>query len=317
MRIAFVGKGGSGKTTTSSIFASFLKNNEKTSNRFAAIDADINMHLANNLGIDTVDEKLVLSDSVNSKNIREFLIGNNDLIDHINSFRKTTPPTRKSNLINWSDKNSFIYQFSQSKEIPLFVVGTYEEEEIGFACYHNTLLILENILSHSNDDDFYLVLDMVAGTDAFATTLFSQIDILFLVVEPTLKGVAVYDQYKKLSEFSDVFEKVFVVVNKVKTDADIDFVKQKIDSDKIVAFFRDSNYLNEYNRIGGFIDSNKLEKENIESLNIIFEKINSFNVDKNKRLKNLHDLHIKYSNMSFIKDKFGDLTKQIDQDFKY
>src|SRR5690349_17168603 len=49
MRIAFVGKGGSGKTTVSAVFSRCLA---EQGHRVVAIDADINQHLAQALGHD-------------------------------------------------------------------------------------------------------------------------------------------------------------------------------------------------------------------------------------------------------------------------
>lgn len=316
MKIAFVGKGGAGKTTISSLFTSSLIKNNNFKDNFAAIDADINMHLAQNFNTEINYNKL-LSNPDNSRKIKEFLIGENDLVNHINEFRKTTPPARKSNLINWKDKNSFIYNFSQSEKMPLFMVGTCMEEEIGTSCYHNNLSILENILSHSIDIDFILSIDMVAGTDAFSNSLFLQTDFIVLVIEPTLKGIAVYDQYKKLSEYSNIFDKVFFVANKIKTQSDKDFVLSKIDNERILGFVSSSNYLDEYNKTGGEINFDKLEEENKLVFDNILKKTEEINIDNNKKLLELYDLHKKYVNQAFIKDRFGNLTNQIDKDFKY
>jgi len=52
MKIAFIGKGGSGKTTVTSLFAQFLAERRLP---VLAIDADINQHLAQAIGR-TADE---------------------------------------------------------------------------------------------------------------------------------------------------------------------------------------------------------------------------------------------------------------------
>ena len=46
MKIGFVGKGGSGKSTLSTLFVKYL---ESQGNKIIAIDADYNMDLTNNL----------------------------------------------------------------------------------------------------------------------------------------------------------------------------------------------------------------------------------------------------------------------------
>ena len=53
MRIAFVGKGGSGKTTLSALFAQYVNKKYPV----LAIDADLNMHLGALLGIRGVADR--------------------------------------------------------------------------------------------------------------------------------------------------------------------------------------------------------------------------------------------------------------------
>ena len=50
MRVSFLGKGGSGKTTLSTSFIKFLENKDE---KVLAIDADINVHLGQSLNMET------------------------------------------------------------------------------------------------------------------------------------------------------------------------------------------------------------------------------------------------------------------------
>ncbi|GHO43180.1 hypothetical protein KSX_13430 [Ktedonospora formicarum] len=56
MRVAFVGKGGSGKTTFSSLFCRYLADLEAS---VIAIDADINQHLGMALGLSEGDATML------------------------------------------------------------------------------------------------------------------------------------------------------------------------------------------------------------------------------------------------------------------
>ena len=77
MRTAFVGKGGSGKSTLAALFTDYLKEQEK---QFLAADADINQHLAELIEAEFKDE-LAISKAENSKKIREYVKGDNPLIE--------------------------------------------------------------------------------------------------------------------------------------------------------------------------------------------------------------------------------------------
>lgn len=54
MRIAFVGKGGSGKTTGAALLSLFLSNNGHS---ITVADADINMHMSELLGLEKLMKK--------------------------------------------------------------------------------------------------------------------------------------------------------------------------------------------------------------------------------------------------------------------
>ncbi|OEV14154.1 ATP-binding protein, partial [Streptomyces nanshensis] len=75
--------------------------------------------------------------------------------------------------------------------------GPFTESDLGVACYHSKTGAVELLLNHLVDDrEEYLVVDMTAGSDSFASGMFTRFDMTFLVAEPTRKGVSVYRQYK-------------------------------------------------------------------------------------------------------------------------
>jgi CO dehydrogenase maturation factor len=67
---------------------------------------------------------------------------------------------------------------------------------------------------------------MTAGADTFASGLFTRFDLMFLVVEPTRKGVAVYRQYTDYAADHDVA--IAVVGNKVAGDGDVAFLREHV-----------------------------------------------------------------------------------------
>ena len=316
MRIAFVGKGGSGKTTLAALFSQFLRE-EKVKN-IVSIDADINVHLPDLLLGREFPRDKFLSNSLSIKKIKEHLIGENQTTN-LEAFRKTTPPKKTSNLIYLEDSNNqVIRDFSiENDGIRLMAVGTYDSEGIGASCYHNNLSILENILTHSVDKKGAIVLDMVAGTDAFASSLHAQFDIIILVVEPTKRGVDVFKYYNELGTSAKIDKDIFVIGNKITSEKDKAFLIENIPSNKLLGFFSSSEYIKDHDKEGGIIELNKLEYQNKDVLIKIFETLLSNIKDPNERLKKIQTLHKKYVSQKFIKDRFGDLTKQIDPEFKF
>src|SRR3712207_9131694 len=64
------------------------------------------------------------------------------------------------------------------------------------SCYHAKTGAVELYLNHLLDGPGeYVVVDMTAGADAFASGLFTRFDLTVLVSEPTRRGVGVHRQY--------------------------------------------------------------------------------------------------------------------------
>ncbi len=316
MRIAFVGKGGSGKTTLSALFAQYINKKYPV----LAIDADLNMHLGALLGFEAaLPIEQHISHPEAAKAIKTHLKGKNTRIKDLAQFRKTTPPTADSNLIYLNDpEDTILSRFGSGDEhLRLLVVGTYDSEEIGASCYHNNLAILENILSHLVDSSGVVVTDMVAGVDAFANTLHAQFDLLVLVVEPTKRGLEVFEQYRKLAEEAGVYESLFVVGNKVRSEADREFIKKNIPTEKLIGFFKESEYMRLKDQEGGSLDVDRLEDENKALLGTIEGKLLSITPDHQGRLQKLYELHRRYVAQRFIAERYGDLTNQIDETFTF
>lgn len=85
--MAFVGKGGSGKTTLAALMARRL-----AAEPLLAIDADINQHLAAALGAGEEEAVLLPALGDHLDLIKRYLKGDNPRISCISSMVKTTPP---------------------------------------------------------------------------------------------------------------------------------------------------------------------------------------------------------------------------------
>ncbi|MFF0434763.1 ATP-binding protein [Streptomyces sp. NPDC004327] len=235
MKIAFVGKGGSGKTTLSSLFIRHLA---ATGAPVVAVDADINQHLGAALGLSDEEAAALPAMGAHLPLIKEYLRGDNPRIASPDTMIKTTPPGEGSRLLRVREENPVYAACARpvrldGEEIRLMATGPFTESDLGVACYHSKVGAVELCLNHLVDGpDEYVVVDMTAGSDSFASGMFTRFDMTFLVAEPTRKGVSVYRQYKEYARDFGVALKV--VGNKVQGADDVDFLRAEVGDDLLV-----------------------------------------------------------------------------------
>ncbi|NUT33673.1 MAG: ATP-binding protein [Hamadaea sp.] len=230
MKMAFVGKGGSGKTTLAALVARHLAA-QVPAGGLLAIDADINQHLAAALGAPE-DEAVMLpalGDSLPM--IKDYLRGANPRIGSAAAMVKTTPPGRGSRLLTVTGPNPLYDALVRDVGgVRLAVTGPFATEDLGVACYHSKVGAVELLLNHLVDGPAeYVVVDMTAGADSFASGLFTRFDATFLVCEPTVRSVGVYRQYVGYAR--DFGVRVFVVGNKIDDRSDVEFLREHVGDD--------------------------------------------------------------------------------------
>ncbi len=308
MKIAFVGKGGSGKTTITALLARSFAYNKKP---VLAIDADINQHLASSLHLTTTPPPLGNEIQI----IKKYLKGTNPRISSVDAMIKTTPPGQGSHLLSLSVSNTvFDYFMHKEHGLQFMAVGAFTEDDLGIKCYHSKTGSVELILNHLIDTHHeYVLVDMTAGSDAFASGLFTRFDTTFLIVEPTLKSVEVYKQYKAYAATFNVDIKV--IGNKVEKYEDLEFINNHVGDDLVASFSRSPFIL--ASEKGKQLPFDALEQENKKALEAIQTYIDSRVKDWKKYLEQAIYFHKKNAT-SWANAQVGeDLTQQIDPTFVY
>lgn len=214
MKIAFVGKGGSGKSTMSWLFVNLIASQNK---KVLAVDADHNMDLTSNLNVDVDHE----SETIN-RNHQTFF----DYFGYPNATK-------------WSEikiKKGFIPYFSifphdeVTKKVTTVVtenislmnagLGTEDVIETDY-CSHFLANPIRYFLSYVNDDNADIIVDCVAGFDILNYGFQVGLDGFVGIVEPHKNSIKVMEQIKTNATASLV--PLYIILNKPN---DTEFTKE-------------------------------------------------------------------------------------------
>lgn len=238
MRIAFHGKGGAGKTTTTAGFVEFAS---KHFPFVLAVDADVNSHLKNSLGF--IGERPELAKCFTE--VMHYLKGRRTDVGE-RPMLPTIPPSLLSTFVRPSAADELVKKYALINDnIGLVTVGGYESRDVSSTCYHEKLKSLMAVFHHMLDQPADLVVvDTIAGTDNISTSLSFAFDLNVFVVEPTLKSVQVYRDYEKLvPQYAD---RLFVIANKVADADDANFIREHIASKHLLGIIPLSNSLKNF-----------------------------------------------------------------------
>ncbi len=203
MKIAILGKGGSGKSSVSWLLANFISTD--LSLQTLAIDGDHNMDLTSNLKVD--ENKINYLKNFNSK----FRVLSN------------MPPKGmwkeyfNHNPINFQypmDNNLQDYEYKVMPNLDLMVVGLGDQDLMNYnVCSHGVSATLKYMLpTLTLHDKSYLVYDSVAGVDMLNYGLYFGFDSLLVVVEGNINSIKVANQIKSLAQIQGL--NVQFVLNK-------------------------------------------------------------------------------------------------------
>jgi CO dehydrogenase maturation factor len=186
--IAVAGKGGSGKTSVTSLVIRYLKN--KNMGPILAIDADANANLGDSLGLA----------------VKQTLGG---IIASFNEEKIDIPA-------GMTKENYLTYRFNEamveSQGLDLLTMGRGEGPE----CYCYPNVVLRKVADSLAGNYTYVVMDNEAGMEHLSRRTTQNIDALLLVSNHSIKGVRTLARIRDLvSELGLVVKKQFVIINMV------------------------------------------------------------------------------------------------------
>jgi CO dehydrogenase maturation factor len=313
MRIAFCGKGGSGKTSIASLFIRHLVT---TGEQVLAIDGDINQHLSSAIGLDSGKVKSLPRLGQESSILCQYVRGTNNYINPAH-FIESTPAGRGSNFINFSGNDPVSKHFIlREGNLRFMAVGGHNDEDMGTTCYHKFTgaegIFLNHLLDHENE---FVVGDKCAGADPFASSgLASRYDAIYLVLEPTLKSLGVFEQ---ASQYAKPFGiRLFTIANKITSAEDLTFIEDKTDQNVLCAF-GDLAVIRNFEK-GMDYQISDVDEGIICNLKIMTRTAKSLGPRDWTHYMNVGNQFHKRAGDGWASSKYGyDMLEQVDPDFHY
>ena len=210
MKIAITGKGGVGKTTLSSTLSCILSRTYKV----FAIDADPDMNLASSLGI---------HEHITPISKMRDLIKDRTGAEPGSSFGEVFKMNPKINDL--PDTLSIKY----NDNLKILVMGTVDKGGEGCVCPASVLL--KALMRHMIlKKDEIVVLDMEAGIEHLGRRTSESVDLMIVVVEPSLKSVETAKRIKALATDIGV-KNIAAVINKASDKLEETFTRSKLNKE--------------------------------------------------------------------------------------
>ncbi|RNC29606.1 MAG: Light-independent protochlorophyllide reductase iron-sulfur ATP-binding protein [Candidatus Dichloromethanomonas elyunquensis] len=213
MKIAITGKGGVGKTTFAAIISRLYA---AEGYRVLAVDADPDANLALALGF----PEEVISKIVPIAEMKELI-----------AERTNTPSDSFSKMFKLNPKVDDIPEkyCVRYNDVNLLTMGTVESGGSGCVCPEH--VILKRLTSHlvlQNKD--VVVMDMEAGIEHLGRGTAQGVNAFIVVVEPGARSLQTYHKIKQLAADIGV-SKTYVVSNKIRNQADKDYILKNINEE--------------------------------------------------------------------------------------
>ena len=228
MKIAVTGKGGVGKTTFSAVLARlYAAEGQKV--LCADVDPDANLGLALGFSEEELARITPISD------MKE-LIRERTNADEFEKFFKINPKVDDLPDMLASEING----------VKLLLMGTVKSGGAGCVCPEHVML--KRLLTHlivGRDD--VVIMDMEAGLEHLARGTTDWVDRFIVVVEPGARSIQTYHSVKRLAADLGVHQ-VSVVANKVRDEADEEFIRESVPAQDLLGMIHYSGHVADADR---------------------------------------------------------------------
>lgn len=192
-RIAVAGKGGTGKTTFSTLMVRHLVEKRKTP--ILAIDADPNSCLGTMMG---TDQCQTIGD------LREELLRDKDDLP---------AGISKPEYVEMKVRTAM----AEEDDFDLLVMG--RPEGTGCYCYVNS--VLRNFMDNLGEGYSYVVMDNEAGLEHLSRRTTNDVDVMYLISDPSRIGIESAARVKELAQEMELNVKAFHLVVSRATDVEV------------------------------------------------------------------------------------------------
>jgi len=199
LKIATVGKGGSGKTTLTGTLARILA---EECTKILAVDGDPNPNLALTLGItrDDADKITYIPSSI--MEVKEEADGK-----------------RKLHMTLSEDELISTYGATAPSDIDLIVMGKPADGSAGSGCMCASHLAVRGLIAEMSGYSEYTVTDMEAGLEHLKRGTARNVDIMLIVTEAYYRSLEAAARTYLLARELEI-PHIYVIANKVKNESD-------------------------------------------------------------------------------------------------
>ncbi len=199
MKIATVGKGGSGKTTIAGTLARLLAGD---GHKVLAIDGDPNPNLALTLGV-----------------TREVADNMSYIPPSIMEMKKDDDGNLKLTMTCTEEELIGTYATTAPENIDLIVMGKPADGSAGSGCMCASHRAVRGVITEMSAYGEFTITDMEAGLEHLKRGTAANVDTMLVVVEPYYRSLEAGARTASLSAELEI-PNIFIVANKVKTEAD-------------------------------------------------------------------------------------------------